>query len=294
MSCPLNGRRRSAASGVLCAGAYAMVVCSVLRRLMGMHCTPASPFARLTPPSPEPWVKRQNPCQTTYKYSNRRSDESYSDLVLPALAKAGYASLNVTLGGQLFTRDDFEGIKRDCLSLFRTKPKLRSANFLNHLLNLDAPEGLRLATAELMIQGDGNGGDILRMANNMIKLRQAQVRAAANPEVSARGKELQVYTAALDDFIADPERAALNFLDFVFRDAGGEQRAPRARREEVAREYARRYREGREENPHVTHGKREDAAQLTEYLLHDPTFGPPLSRIERLVEMSLGESREGF
>lgn len=249
-------------------------------------------FVRLTPPSPEPWVKRQNPCQTNYKYSNKRADESYSDLILPTLAKAGYASLNVTFGGQLFTHDEFESITRDCLSLYRTKPKLRSANFLTHLLNLDAPEGLRLATAEMMIQGDDNGGDILRMANNIIKLRQAQVQAAGEPEYQARGKELRVYTAALDDFIAMPERAALNFLDFVFRDTG--DHVPQERREEVARDYARHYREVRDQNPHVTHGKAGDAVQLMDYLRHNPTFGPALSRIERLVENLLQESREGF
>lgn len=258
-------------------------------------CTlhPCLPFARLTPLSPEPWVHRQNPCQTTYKYSNKRTDESYSDLVLPTLAKAGYASLNVTLGGQLFTRDEFEGIAEDCLSLYRTKPELQSASFLTHLLNLDAPEGLRLATAEMMIQGDGNGGDILRMANNMIKLRQAQVRVADDREYQLRGTELRVYTAALDDFIAQPEAAARNFLDFVFRDTAGDG-ADAARRGTVAGDYAQRYRASRDTNPHVTHGKTGDAAQLTEYLRHDSTFGPPLSRIERLVEAALQESRAGF
>lgn len=146
-------------------------------------------------------------------------------------------------------------------------------------------------TAEMTVQGDGNGGDIPRMAHNVIQLRQAQVRAAGDREYTSQRQEVQAYTAALDDFIARPEQAARTFLDFVFRAVGA---VLPERKEEVARDYARRYTEGRDANPHVTHGKAGDAAALTGYLRRDPTFGPALRRIERRVEAALQESREGF
>mmetsp|Transcript_37401 Transcript_37401/g.61063 ORF Transcript_37401/g.61063 Transcript_37401/m.61063 type:complete len:132 (-) Transcript_37401:2-397(-) len=131
-------------------------------------------------------------------------------MVIPTLSKMKYGSLNVSFGGEpLFSRAEFDSITNDCLSLYQTKNNLHEASFLSHLMNYDAPEGLRLATAEMMIQGYDNGGDILRMANNIVKFKQSQMMVRNSLEYQRKKKELRVYTLSLDDFIAQPAASAL-------------------------------------------------------------------------------------
>ena len=71
-----------------------------------------------------------------------------------------------------------------------------------------------MATAELTIQGDDNGGDMLRMSNNILKLKQAE-KIVQNSWMGGHHKEFQVYTMSLDDFISNPKESALEFLNFV-------------------------------------------------------------------------------
>jgi hypothetical protein len=237
--------------------------------------------------SPESWVKDQDPCDI--HYHEGRITDSFADMVLPTLSKTKYESLNLKAGGQFMSRTDFDAIREDCLSLFQRKKFLRNANFLDHLMNYDPPEGLRLATAEMMIQGFNNGGDILRMANNIIKLKQAQVKLNNSPAYQATNRELQIYTMSLDDFISQPTISALNFFNFVLDSSP----VPQSRKEDVAYKYWQHYATKMDSgNPnirnHITHNKKSsDKEYLMEYLRQDSVFGPSLSRIELLVEAAL-------
>lgn len=234
--------------------------------------------------SPEAWIRNQNPCDI--QYDNRTGiTESFGDMVLPTLSKMKYEALDVSFGDKLVTRAEFDGVYNDCLSLYQTKLGLEDANLLDHLLNYDPPEGLRLATAEMMIQGYDNGGDILRMANNIVKLKQSQMNVQKSQQ-SGRKKELQVYTMSLDDFIANPALSALKFFDFVLP-----PKVSREHKHNVAEKYEQFYHEKKKKSRHVTHGKSEDTAQLMEYLRHDPTYGRVLSKIALLVETALVDSR---
>jgi len=156
-------------------------------------------------------------------------------------------------------------------------------------MNYDAPEGLRLATAEMMVQGYHNGGDILRMANNMVKLKQASMKVASHGD-KFQGKELRVYTMSLDDFIERPAEMAYKFFDFVVDNDGTDEL--RTKKEGVARRYEQYYeKKMKKGSRHITHGKNRNSEELKEYLRQDPVFGPPMGKIESLVEMCLAESR---
>ena len=224
--------------------------------------------------------------------------ESYDEMVVPTLSKMKFQSLGLHFPGeQMFTKEDFHAIKDDCLSLYQTEVGMKKANFLTHLRNYDAPEGLRLATAQMMVQGYINGGDILRMANNIVKLKQAQVKVETSAKYKEKKMGLQVYTASLDDFTEHPEMSAYMFLNYIFREY---PHVSTERKETVARKYGVYYREKRKNSlqyftrgkaMHFTHRKGDDSEGLKEYLRQDAIFGPPLSKIGELVRTALKSSR---
>lgn len=242
-------------------------------------------------PTPESWIQHQNPCDTEY-YEQGQYMGNYGDMIAPALSKSSYESLNLQLDGRLLLPKDFDAIRRDCESLYQTKDGLQNANLLTHLLNLDPPEGIRLATSEMMIQGYDNGGDILRMANNIIKLKQAQMKYAQqyqtddvdnNNNNNIRG--LHIYTMSLDDFIARPAEAAHRFFDFVL---DSKNTVLHDRIDTASRSYWQHYNDKKlDDSNHITHGKMGDGEQLKEYLRQDSVFGPTLHKIELLVEAAL-------
>jgi hypothetical protein len=248
--------------------------------------------------SPEAWVKFQNPCDSQYPKGG-----SFADVVLPTLnTKESYDEQQQL---QIVTRNDFDSIVQDCLSLYRATDRLKHSNFLAHLLRCDPPEGLRLATAEMTIQGYDNGGDILRMASNIRKLDQAQQfiqqqqTAESDPVMKNYNKELQVFTMSLDEFIAQPASSALEFFDFVLGNSPND--LIQRRKEEVALQYENHYYEKfdtevnhvtNDRVSHITHDRNDDREQLMEYLRSDSVFGPPLQKIEALVETTLVSRRQ--
>mmetsp|Transcript_24778 Transcript_24778/g.53445 ORF Transcript_24778/g.53445 Transcript_24778/m.53445 type:complete len:273 (+) Transcript_24778:385-1203(+) len=240
-------------------------------------------------PTPEPWVNDQNPCDIEYRQAV--ITESYPEMVLPVLSNMNYESLNLNFSdNNLVTREEFDSIHNDCLSLYQTKDGLEKASYLGHLMNYDPPEGLRLATAQMTIQGYDTGGDILRMANNIIKFKQTHIAVKKALEYQhERKKELHVYTMSLDDFTAQPGISALKFFDFVLDCTDVSQQ----HKEAVAKKYEEYYYEKQKYDDHITHGKSDNVDQLKEYLRHDPVFGPPLSKIELIVEKTLADSFNG-
>ena len=240
-------------------------------------------------PTPESWIQHQNPCDTEY-YEQGQYMGNYGDMIAPALSKSSYESLNLQLDGRLLLPKDFDAIRRDCESLYQTKDGLQNANLLTHLLNLDPPEGIRLATSEMMIQGYDNGGDILRMANNIIKLKQAQMKYAQlyqtdDVDNNNNNRGLHIYTMSLDDFIARPAESAHRFFDFVL---DSKNTVLHDRIDTASRSYWQHYNDKKLANSnHITHDKVGDRDQLKEYLRQDSVFGPTLHKIELLVEAAL-------
>jgi hypothetical protein len=239
-------------------------------------------------------VKFQNPCDHQYPKGG-----SFADMVIPPVNVGEIEQqpqMRVTI-------DEFNAIVHDCLSFYRTKDRLKRSNFLAHLLRLPPGHGLRLATAEMTIQGYDNGGDILRMANNIMKLEQTrefiqqQSNAAEDPTTNNSyyyNKELQIHTMSLDEFIVQPAVSALEFFNFVL---GGDNTNDKLQRrmEEVARKYEKHYYDKIKAGvDHVTHDKvgNDDREQLMNYLKSDEVFGPPLHKIEMLVENAVASRRQ--
>ena len=240
-------------------------------------------------PTPESWIQHQDPCDTEY-YEQGQYMGNYGDMIAPALSKSSYEALNLKLDGRLLLPKDFDAIRRDCESLYQTKDGLQNANLLTHLLNLDPPEGIRLATSEMMIQGYDNGGDILRMANNIIKLKQAQMKYAQQYQTddidnNNNNRGLHIYTMSLDEFIVKPAEAAHRFFDFVL---DSKNTVLHDRIDTASRSYWHHYNDKKLANSnHITHDKVGDRDQLKEYLRQDLVFGPTLHKIELLVEAAL-------
>lgn len=238
--------------------------------------------------SPEAWVKFQNPCDTQYPKGG-----SFADMVIPNTVNVG--EIEQQQQRMTVTMEEFNAIVHDCLSFYRTKDRLKRSNFLAHLLRLPPEHGLRLATAEIMIQGYDNGGDILRMASNIMKLEHArqfiqeqQNNAVEDSTTNSNyyNKELQIYTMSLDEFIAQPASSALEFFNFVLEGDNTNDKL-RRRMEEVARKYEKHYYDKIKTGvDHVTHDKVEtdDREKMMQYLRSDVVFGPPLHKIEMLVE----------
>mmetsp|Transcript_19484 Transcript_19484/g.39707 ORF Transcript_19484/g.39707 Transcript_19484/m.39707 type:complete len:260 (+) Transcript_19484:68-847(+) len=238
--------------------------------------------AREEVPLKEQWVKWQNPCQV--RYGNDGSGAHFADYVLPALNETDV----FPIVKRPVTRSDFANVANDCRSLFQAKDDLKNANFHEHLMALNPNEGLRLATAELIIQGFQNGGDILRMANNIVRLKQAENVVKYSAYYKQMEKYLSVYTLSLDNFIAEPAKSFNNFLDFLFEGMNVSQK----RKEKVAFKYEEYFYKKSAESPHVTWGKSSNRLEQNNYLRNDPIYGPPLRKIEFLVDAALDETRE--
>jgi hypothetical protein len=174
-------------------------------------------------PEGENWVKRTNPCAVEDK-----SSVIYANLFMKTLTSPG--------AYRLMEYDDFHIIQNICHTLY---DKIQSPGFYVHLLNLPPKEGLALATTYLML---GHGGDILRMANNIIKLRQLQtleqqIHIHQHTLPNQQESRVQVLTLSMDNFIHQPKASILKFLDFVTTKKNNQNVLSLQEREEIASKY---------------------------------------------------------
>ena len=163
--------------------------------------------ALIIPPQPETWVHFDDPCEANYD-----DGQSLAALVLPTIV----TRTNIT-------RDHLHAVVETCRSLFRSKESLKNATFHQHLMTLDRWDGLRLATAQMTISSSARacdeysrcylaGGDILRMAQNIIKFQN--LRKSTSIPRKQRLK-FHVLTTSMEEHIASPGNNTLRFLDFV-------------------------------------------------------------------------------
>lgn len=227
---------------------------------------------------PEPWVAYHNPCQTQY-YNDTIT---LRDVLFPTLSDES-----------ILNKASFDKIVDLCNSLYQTKSNLTNSKFEGHLRQLDPIDGLRLSTAQMMIHGGGKvlvpGGDLLRMANNIIKLRQLQEYIK---EEFSYGP-LTVTALSMDDFITNPLEFTSTYLNILAGDDTklivGKPRKGRRIIKSIASTFARNYNETKanENHKHVTTGKHEDRKELLESLKNDEVLGPVLDAIEVLVDAAL-------
>lgn len=193
----------------------------------------------------------------------------------------------------ILTKESFDRVVNLCNSLYQKKPNTKNEKFEGHLHQLDPIDGLKLSTAQMMIRGGGvilmPGGDLLRMSNNIIKLRQLEEYLATN---STSPRSLSVAALSMDDFITDPTKFTLSYLNILtgntqlFRD---QQRKGKAVVEYIANQFGQNYNKmkSKEKHEHVTTGKHDDRPELIESLKNDEILGPILDAIERLVNDAL-------
>ncbi|KAL3805638.1 hypothetical protein HJC23_005882 [Cyclotella cryptica] len=235
-------------------------------------------------PTPEPWVKNHNPCKTEYF----NDTTSLRDLLFPTLADES-----------ILSKESFDKVVQLCNSLYQTKTTLEKEKFEGHLHQLDPISGLKLSTAQMMIRGGGvtlmPGGDLLRMANNIIKLKQLKDYLKENTH---KYRPLTVVALSMDDFITDPLAFTSSYLKILM---GGNpltlfENKPRkgeAIMKSIASKFAHNYNEmkSKEKHEHVTTGKHSDRQELMESLKNDELFGPILDAIEDLVNDALLHER---
>ena len=176
-----------------------------------------------------------------------------------------------------------------CHSLFRSEPAMENATFYDHLLKMDRWRGLQLATAQMIISSSSSnnylaGGDILRMANNIIKFNNMQASALIPSDQKER---LHVLTLSMDDFVVSFRNVTLDYLDFVL--GKGDEIVPKELRLRAVEE---RERLNSNKGTHVTQGKHTDRDELQLKLREDPILGPILHEVELLVNQALVQSKE--
>lgn len=249
-------------------------------------------------PTPELWVKDVDPCTEELWFGT----QGYRDLVRPTL---------ISGDDPIMRYDDFDAIRGICAGLYRTtkeaKNDKRPWSYYTHLRHLDPESALSMATTHMMGQGM-TGGDIVRMANNVVKLRQAmhledQIRLSRHVVPDANTRMIQVMTLSMEEFTREPRAATIRFLDFALGDS-----SPPDVKERIAAEYESSYiAKVREGNEHITNDKEitngkyggdvnivEKKEDLEGFLRHHDLFGRVLGNIERLINGALLESRRNF
>ena len=209
--------------------------------------------------TPEDWVNIDNPCQ--FQYEN---GTSLSDYVLPTLSQRTY-----------ITQSHFDNVVSLCESLYSQ----HNSTFYEHLRLLSPWDGLRLATSQMIISSSASnnhlaGGDILRMANNIIQFERLQ--ALQSIPAGQRGDNVQLMAINMDDYMLNIRRTTLDLLDYVF--GTDESVVSSGLRTSIA------ISQEVEKNPHhSTQGKYDNREKLKEMLRHDPILGLILNETERLV-----------
>lgn len=226
-------------------------------------------------PTPEKWVHNDDPCEHLYDDGN-----TLGSYVLPTLAKESGKSLD-------FLTSQLDGIGSMCQELFRSQRSLQNSTFYDHLVQLDKYDGLRLSTAQMVAaSGKSNGywagGDVLRMANNIIRFKRLK-------EASDENNKVELYTVIMGDFIKNMANSTYDFLNFVFGE--DDTTIPKERLWEAAKYQEDKYAKKKEKDTaHVTQTNEEDQkvkSMLKEQLQTDPHLSFILNMTEALVNEAL-------
>lgn len=224
-------------------------------------------------PTPEKWVHVDDPCEQFYD-----DGETLTSHVVNTLA----LELDEEVESMQHVMD---GIVAMCRELYQSKEPLKEASFYEHLRELDQYDGLRLATAQMTVSsGLANrhlaGGDILRMANNLIKFKH--LRDASTPN-----NRIELLTVSMDDFIKNTADNTHKFLNFVFGE--DDSIIPNEVRRKAAQKQEYKY-ERKKGRAHVTQTNPEDKTKkeaLREMMKGDLQLSSILNQTDILVNEAL-------
>ena len=216
----------------------------------------------------EKWVHKDDPCEQLYS-----DGSSLSSHIVPVLAEELEKSENDV------TRQ-LDGIRSMCQELYSN-----DKTFYEHLLDLDKFDGLKLATAQMvaasgMSNGYWAGGDVLRMANNLIRFKRLQ-------EASTPNNKIEVLTVTMGDFIKNMSNGTYDFLNFILGE--DDTTIPKEKLREAALGQEEKYAK-KKNRAHVTQTNEEDQrvkSDLKERLRGDPDLSFILNVTEELVNEAL-------
>ncbi len=236
-------------------------------------------------PTPEVWVHTDNPCESHYA-----DGETLASHVLPALTMDidGAPATEIT-------HNQLESVTSLCRSLFRSTLELRNLTFYEHLMTLDKWDGLRLATAQMIVASSKAnhyraGGDILRMANNLIRFKLLQSSSTDSIPKEKREKVL-LLTMSMGEYMSNTKEYMINFHEFIF--GRGNVTVSREQIVNAAQKRVSNVEKTKAKGTqHVTSGKHDDKDELKARLRHDPILGPILNETEVLVNDALRRSRQ--
>jgi len=203
-------------------------------------------------PTPEDWVFEINPCGETAMLPSL-------DLLRPTFFNSG------VMEEPIMYDEDFAILQKICHELYQSQPETASWNFYDHLRNLPPTQGLNLATMQMV-------GEMLRMANNIIKFNQLK-------QLDLQGR-IQVRTISMSDFQNYPEETMFKLLSFMS--------LPPGRKERISHQYGEWMNRVKEEktNNHVTTGNSNEE-MLNDWLRGDEFWGRILGNIEKVVDAAL-------
>ena len=142
-----------------------------------------------------------------------------------------------------------------------------------------------MATADQM-------NNIVLMAVDLIQFKRVRDLVKASNPNHING-DLEIKTISMDDFIHQPGSSMYQIYDFVFKDLLSEE-TKITRSQTYEQSYLRERESHHLMNDHITYGKFDNTAALIEYLRGEPVFGPPLAKIEALLNEILYEESVGM
>ncbi|EJK48989.1 hypothetical protein THAOC_32173 [Thalassiosira oceanica] len=220
--------------------------------------------------TPEDFVHKTNPCITLSEKTVGRWDDLFVDLAEPFLSEAG-----------IMNRQDFDFMYMDCHILYQTRPGLEKAPYYDHLLKLPPEEGLKMALIDKFTH-------LALMTTDIILFQQIQRDVMEeNENLESRHRTLDILTMSMDNWIDHPSRSMTTFLDFIFKSHMSDERKAK-----VSAEHEKYYRDNRVPTRHVTHGKHDNNQVLMDSLRYDPVFGPPMGKMEEVVNRRLAYEEE--
>eukprot|EP00985_Skeletonema_marinoi_P033188 scaffold40695_cov336-Skeletonema_marinoi.AAC.3 len=241
----------------------------------------------------EPWVMTAQPCAEEKFFGV----QSYPELLLPTFLEQQDVMGGVGLDNPLMYPEDFKALSERCHALYQNSFNRAGSekwNYYNHLRHLDPTQGLELATIQMCSSGI-NGGDLLRMANNIIKLKEIEQQLAQEDCTGTGvpcGERIHTLTLSLDWFIQDPYGMTIRFLDFALGNA-----ITKGEKIRIAQRYRQSYyRKVSGGDSHITKGKNVetpkghivDPVLLENMLRGHELLGRVLGNVERVVDDALG------
>jgi len=269
-------------------------------------------------PTPEKWVHVDDPCQNLYK-----NGKSLASHVIPTLVSGLelHSAKNITNSSlhpsslQETMQKNLADIASLCRSLYRSDPSLLNKTFYEHLLHHDKWNGLRLSSAQMIAassvaNGHKAGGDVLRMANNIVRFerlkeqsKKAERRRSGGGGGGKEEGDVRVLTVSMDDFIKNATTNIMKFMDFVFDSGDGgidydsqeeddyysNPIIPRNVLWEAAKYQDEYYATKHKKSHHITAQSKssEKKDEWKALLRNSPELGPILSQTEVLVSKAL-------